>query len=165
MVDNRWYDPDPTLRKRGRESAASVTVLPMARTQPRQPPARFTAAEKAVWRETIKSVRPGWFAGSEGVLAMYCTSIVLERGFARWLKQVDDPTHPCYRDAVMAHRAEASLAANLATKLRLTVRSTKDRYAPKAANWPKPWEPPMMIRKSRRLRRDGEFSPLRARGG
>jgi hypothetical protein len=67
MGDNRWYDPDPTLRKRGRKSAASVTVLPTARTQPPQPPARFTAAEKAVWRETIESVRPGWFAGSEGV--------------------------------------------------------------------------------------------------
>jgi len=42
----------------------------------------------------------------------------------------------------MAHRVEASLAANLATKLRLTVRSTKDRYAPKAVNWPKPWKLP-----------------------
>ena len=139
-MDNRWYEPDPVAgRKRGRKSAAAVVVFPMALLGPLEPPARFTAAEKGVWRETIASVRPGWFAGSEGVLAMYCTSVVLERRLAEWLKQAD-PTDARNRDVVMMHKAEASLAANLATKLRLTVRSTKDRYAPKVVSGLRPWE-------------------------
>jgi hypothetical protein len=39
------------------------------------------------------------------------------------------------------HRTETMLCANLAGKLRLTPRSTVDRYTPKlASSYPKPWE-------------------------
>jgi hypothetical protein len=142
-MDRNWYDPIPTMRKRGRKSAASFSVAPVVdvRMQLLEPPSRLSAAEKRVWRETAETVKPGWFRGSESVLEMYCRSVVLERRLAGWLKQIDDPTDARYRDLVSMHKVEAMLVANLATKLRLTVRSTKDRYAPKSVSsaGPKPW--------------------------
>jgi hypothetical protein len=142
-MDRNWYDPTPTMRKRGRKSAASFGAVPVVdvRMQLPEPPSRLSAPEKRVWRETVETVRPGWFRGSESILEMYCRSVVLERRLAGWLKQIDDPTDGRYRDLVRMHKVEAMLVANLATKLRLTVRSSKDRYAPKVVGaGPKPWD-------------------------
>ena len=96
----------------------------MESMRPPEPPARFTAAEKAIWHETIASVRPNWFAGSLGPLASYCTATAFERRLAEWLKQLDDPNGPRYPGLVRMHATEAKLAAGMATKLRLTTRST-----------------------------------------
>jgi hypothetical protein len=54
----------------------------------------------------------------------------------------NNPTDLRYPSLIKLLKAEATLAMNLATKLRLSVRSIRDRYAPKAANsaGPKPWE-------------------------
>jgi hypothetical protein len=141
-MERRWNDPPATLRQPGRKSAASLSVIaPDIAQQRPEPPSRLTAAEKRVWRETVERMRPGWFRGSENVLEMFCTSVVLERRLAGWIKELDDPKDFRYRDLIKMHKTEAMLVANLATRLRLTVRSTIDRYAPKLASpYPKPWD-------------------------
>jgi hypothetical protein len=143
-MERRWDDPPSTLRQPGRKSAASLSVItPDIAQQRPEPPSMLTAAAKRVWRETVERMRPGWFRGSENVLEMFCTSVVLERRLARWIEELDSPADPRYRDLIKMHKTEAMLVANLATRLRLTVRSTVDRYAPKlASTYPKPWDEP-----------------------
>jgi hypothetical protein len=73
---------------------------------------------------------------------MFCRSVALERRLADWIKELDDPQDPRFRDLITMHKTEAMLVANLATRLRLTVRSTVDRYTPKLATaGPLPWDP------------------------
>jgi hypothetical protein len=67
------------------------------------------------------------------MLEMFCRAVCLERRLSGWLKQLDDPKDPRFRDLVKMHKSEAMLVANLATRLRLTLRSSKDRYAPRLA--------------------------------
>jgi hypothetical protein len=100
----------------------------------------LTDEEKRVWKETTETVKPGWFSGSEGLLETFCRSVVIERRLAAWLDQITDPFDDRFSDLLRMHRSEAMLVANLATKLRLTVRSTKDRYSAKLVpQGPKPW--------------------------
>jgi hypothetical protein len=119
-----------------------LTVVPIdARMRPLKPPARLSAAERRVWRETTRRAKRGWFRGSENMLEMFCRCVCFERRFADWIKELDDPNDPRFRDLVTMHKTEAMLVANLATRLRLTVRSTVDRYTPKlASSGPKPWQ-------------------------
>ena len=141
-VDSRWANPDPSLRKRGRKSAASLAVIPVdVRMRRPKPPSRLTPEERRVWKETTETVKPGWFSGSEGLLETFCRSVVIERRLATWLDQITDPFDDRFSDLLRMHRSEAMLVANLATKLRLTVRSTKDRYTAKLVpQGPKPWD-------------------------
>ena len=129
------------MRQRGRKSAAALAVVPIdARQQRPEPPKRLSRAEKAVWRETTAAVRPDWFWSSEFLLEIFCRSVVLERWLAEQIT-VTAPTDEHFADLVKMQRAEAMLVGNLAGKLRLTPRSTWDRYTPKlASTLPKPWD-------------------------
>jgi hypothetical protein len=142
-MDRRWDDPGPTLRKPGRKSADSLTVVaPDIRMQRPDPPGRLSEDEKAIWREIVAKVKPGWFWSSEHLLELYVRSLAHERMLAAWIKQTDK-SHPRYLDVLRMHRSEAMLCGNLAGKLRLTPRSSVDRYAPKlASSGPKPWDDP-----------------------
>jgi hypothetical protein len=128
-------DQDETLglpRQGGRKSAASLAVVPIASSAvPLQPPSRLTADESAVWRETVASVKPGWFRGSETVLETFCRAVVVERRLAARLHQLD-PADERFGGVARTHRAEAMLVGNLAGKLRLTVRATLDRETTKS---------------------------------
>jgi hypothetical protein len=147
-MDRRWDDPPATMRKRGRKSVASLSVVaPDVRMQRPEPPAKLSAEEKAIWREIVAKVKPDWFWSSEHLLVCYVRTLAHERMLADWIKQTDK-SNPHYLDLLRMHRTETMLCANLAGKLRLTPRSTVDRYAPKlASSLPKPWgekpdEPP-----------------------
>ena len=105
-----------------------------------EPPAKLSAEEKAIWREIVAKVKPGWFWSSEHLLVLYVRSLAHERMLADWIKQTDK-SHPRYLDVLRMHWTEAMLCGNLAGKLRLTPRSSVDRYAPKlASSRPKPWD-------------------------
>jgi hypothetical protein len=107
-----------------------------------KPPSRLSAAERRIWRETVGRARAGWFLGSENMLEMFCRAVALERRLAAWIQGLDDPKDSRYRDLITIHKTEAMLVANLSTRLRLTVRSTVDRYTPKlATTGPLPWDP------------------------
>jgi hypothetical protein len=132
--------PEPPMRQRGRKSAASLGVVPIGQPQRPEPPERLPEAEKQVWRDIVDRLRPDWFGGAEHLLEIYVTSIVLERFLAEQIRKtrVDDQR---FAELVKLQRAEAALVANLATKLRLSPRSTWDRHTPKlVSTQPKPWE-------------------------
>jgi hypothetical protein len=128
------------MRQRGRKSSASLGVVPIGQPQRPEPPEGLPEAEKQVWRELVDRLRPDWFSGAEHLLEIYVTSVVLERFLAEQIRKtkVEDER---FADLVRLQRAEAALVANVATKLRLTPRSTWDRYTPKlVSTQPKPWE-------------------------
>jgi hypothetical protein len=128
------------MRQRGRKSSANLGVVPIGQPPRPEPPERLPKAEKQVWRELVDRLRPDWFGGAEQLLEVYCTSIVLERFLCEQIRKtkVDDDR---FADLVRLQRAEAALVANLATKLRLTPRSTWDRHTPKlVSTQPKPWQ-------------------------
>ena len=130
-------DETPALpRQRGRQSATARAVVPIATsTVPLQPPSRLSGEESQVWRETVASVKAGWFRGSETVLETFCRAVIVERRLAAVLSQLD-PADERYSGVARTHRAEAMLVGNLAGKLRLTVRATRDREATKASASP-----------------------------
>ena len=79
------------------------------------------------------------------MLELYVTTLTHVRQIETFLQQAE-PGSPRYLELMKLHRAVVVTAANLATKLRLTPRSTVDRYAPKivasmppGSKWP--WEP------------------------
>jgi len=129
-------NPDEPLdvrRPRGRKPAAAMEVVAIdANSASLSPPSRLSAEEATVWRESVASVKAGWFRGSETVLETFCRAVIVERRLGLRLRDLDPADE---RFAVLArmHRNEAMLVGNLAGKLRLTVRATRDRETIKRA--------------------------------
>jgi hypothetical protein len=100
----------------------------------------LTAEEAAIWREITASVRPDWFWSSEFLLEIFVRAIALERWLSAQVRATD-PSDPRLPQWLALQRAEAKVIASYATMLRLTPRSTWDRYTPKVVSrLPKPWE-------------------------
>jgi hypothetical protein len=133
--------PNPTLRQRGRRSAASLAAVPIdARARRPERPERLTAAEKAIWREITEKVRGGWFYSSEHLLEAYVCTLGQWQQLQGCLQQVE-PGSERYIELMRLQLSVTTLAGNLATKLRLTPRSTVDRYTPKVVpSSPRPWQ-------------------------
>jgi hypothetical protein len=133
-------DLSPSFRKRGRRSAAAFTVVPDSRMQQPQPPDRLTAAEKAIWREIVEKVRAGWFYSSEHLLEAYVCTLAQQQQLQGFLQQAE-PGSERYGELMRLQLSVTSLVGNLATKLRLTPRSTIDRYTPRVVpSSPNPWQ-------------------------
>ena len=76
----------------------------------------------------------------EFLLEIFVRAIALERWLSAQIKATD-PGDPRFSQWLALQRAEAKVIASYATKLRLTPRSTWDRYTPKAVSrLPRPWE-------------------------
>jgi hypothetical protein len=100
----------------------------------------LSSAEKEIWTEIVNKVRPGWFWSSETLLEIYVRVVAHERLMAGWMRKTRI-TNSRYVDLQKMRRDDAMLASALATKLRLTPRSTIDRSAPKlVSSQRKPWE-------------------------
>jgi hypothetical protein len=95
-MERSWDDLTPTLRKRGRKSAASLSVVPVdVKLQRPEPPARLSAVEKQIRREIAEKVRPGWFWSSEPLLELYVQTLAHQRqlaGLSRKLRPVASNT-------------------------------------------------------------------------
>jgi len=105
-----------------------------------EPPEDLPERQKAIWRDIVSKVRPGWFYSSEPLLKAYVFTLwqldTLARGLAR-----EEPYSEGYFKILRLQLSVTKVAAALATKLRLTPRSTFDRYQPKTVpNLKKPWE-------------------------
>ena len=72
-----WNERIGSLRKRGRVSAAALTVVPADEVDVRRgrpgAPARLSEQERELWERLIFSRRPGWFIGAEELLETYIT--------------------------------------------------------------------------------------------
>jgi hypothetical protein len=129
----------PTSRKRGRSSGATFTVVPDARMRRPEPPDRLTAAEKVIWREVVEKVRGGWFYSSEHLLEAFVRMLSQLQQIHGVLQQVEVGSER-YIELMRLQLSVTGLAGNLASKLRLTPRSTIDRYTPKIVpTSPKVW--------------------------
>jgi hypothetical protein len=133
---------DP-LRKRGKKSTASLSVVaPDVMLQQPEPPKRLTREQKAIWNDIVEKVRPGWFYSSEILLELYVTTVSHQRQLESFLRDAE-PGSSRHFELIRMHRTVALAAGALALKLRLTVRSTVDRYAPKIVSstpGKEPWE-------------------------
>lgn len=132
----------------GRESAASLTTAAVSALPERpEPPEYLTPEQAVVWRDVVATKPADWFMrDSHPVLASYCKAAVLSRDLAARLESVDIATAEVkdFKLLVELSCKTAKLAADLATKLRLTQQS---RYTPQAAatankkaSGARPWE-------------------------
>jgi phage terminase small subunit len=142
MVETKG-EPIPTVSKRGRKSSASLAVVPIDVAQQRpKPPAGLSAEEKRVWNTIVTRCRAGWFHTSESLLEAYCHAVAHERALGAMAAEAG-ASDPRYPELLKMQRAEAMLAGNLATKLRLTPRSSIDKNITRltvAPLSPWPWE-------------------------
>ena len=127
--------------KRGRKSAASrLSIVPAIEPPAPEPPANLTPEAATIWREILSGVHHSQFRGSEFLLESYARCVAFERQFGRDVEEL--PAGPRRDEAGKSLRAFAHLAANLATKLRLSPRSRVDvtpgRFsrAIAATSWP-----------------------------
>ena len=104
------------MTQRGRKSkSSSLTIVPPVEPLPPEPHPSMSPAAVEVWNEVLGAVHHG-FRGCEFLLESLCWTISLERQFARDVETL--PPGPARTEAAKARRAEANLAAMLATKLR-----------------------------------------------
>jgi hypothetical protein len=126
-----WQDRVSTLRKRGRVSGAALTVVPAAELDVRvgRPPApeRLSAEERELWEKLTFSRRPGWFSGAETILESFVTTTLHCQRLEAVLRKAKPGTSERYQKLARTHRQLATLAAMLATRLRLTPHSKLDK--------------------------------------
>ena len=131
------------MTQRGRKSAGSrLSIVPAIEPPAPEPPASLSPAAAAIWREIVGSVHHSQFAGALFLLESYCRMVAFEREFARDAEEL--PAGPRRDEAGKSLRACAHLAANLATKLRLSPRSRVDKNIKLklAPSGRRPWEWP-----------------------
>jgi hypothetical protein len=131
------------VRRPGRKSSASLGVVVDVRQQRPEPPDAMDA-ERAIWHELVERYRPGWFDGSEHLLEVYVGLLATERFVAAEIARVrahDPRDHHKLGSLVATQKQTVMAIGNLSGKLRCSVRSSFDRYAPKlASTLPKPWD-------------------------
>src|SRR5262249_20145770 len=129
-----WQDRIGSLRKRGRVSAAALTVVPPEGIDVRRgrPPApeRLSAEERELWERLAFSRRPGWFAGAEASLESYVATVLQARELEAALRKVKPGIGKRYTTLLRLHRQSVALASLLATRLRLTPQSKLDASQP-----------------------------------
>jgi hypothetical protein len=139
-VITSWRDRVGTLRKRGRVSAAALTVVPAGEIDVRlgRPPAseRLSDEERELWERLTFSRRPGWFSGAESLLESYVTAAIYCRRLEATLRKAKPGTSDRYQRLARLHRQSVALAATLATRLRLTPSSKLDKSQPTDGDMP-----------------------------
>src|SRR6516165_9554573 len=135
-----WNERIGSLRKRGRVSAAALTVVPADEVDVRRgrpgAPARLSEQERELWERLIFSRRPGWFSGAEELLESYITMITQVHRLEAALRKAKPGTSERYEKLVRMHRQSVALASSLATRLRLTPHSKLHKSQPTDGDLP-----------------------------
>src|SRR5262249_13009682 len=136
-----WNERIGSLRKRGRVSAAALTVIPgtdevdVRRGRP-PAPTRLSEQERELWARLIFSRRPGWFSGAEEILESYVVMLVQVQQIEVALRKTKAGTSERYQQLARTHRQLVQLAAMLATRLRLTPHSKLHKAQPTDGDLP-----------------------------
>jgi hypothetical protein len=139
-MDSTDDDPGPTLRKRGPKSAASLSVVPDVRRHHPLPPQLMSARERAIWQDLTERLKPGFLYSAEPLFACYIAALAQAEQLARAVAGAKVGTTR-HTELTRLQCSVMQLAGNLAGKLRLTPRSSVDRYTPKiVSRLPKPWQ-------------------------
>jgi len=135
-----WHDRVDTLRKRGRVSAAALTVVPAEEVDVRRgrPPApeRLSEAERALWEKLTFSRRPGWFSGAETLLESFVMTTIECQEIEAKLRRTKPVTGAPYQKLARLHRHTVALAITLGSRLRLTPSSKIDKTQPQDGDLP-----------------------------
>ena len=118
------------MAKRGRKSAAELSVVRVALEGYRPgPPDDLSAQQAHIWREVVESVPGGWISpAQESLLAAYCRHVSTANRLAAMIDQCE----PDLKEAGDLHRYAKLLAmreretkalSSLATRMRLTQQS------------------------------------------
>jgi hypothetical protein len=127
------------MRQRGRKSAAQLAVVPVVTSELPSPPARLSAAEKRVWRETIALFPAHTFLSCLPVLECYVGAVVMERDLAAQLRATG-PADKRYAVLARLWGSERAMIVKLAGALKLTPRSNWSRASPQLVTSLRPWE-------------------------
>ncbi len=140
------------MKGRGRQSV-NAAVIPGGWKQRPDPPDGLTERQAEIWRETVSSEDPEFFAtgATRAILADYCRhresaerfSVVIDQFKPEWLNTVKGLAH--YRMLVRGREIETRASVTMATKLRLTNQSRWHEQnamtaGKRAAKGPRPWE-------------------------
>ena len=132
--------------QRGRKSAENLSkVVALVPGQRPEPPAELTRAQAAVWKTTIWALRVDWF-GPENfpLLTQYCRHAALADVIAKAINVTSIQTDLSRFARLTAMQArESAVIASLATRMRLTIQSSRDSRISKrdpGAGRPRPWE-------------------------
>jgi hypothetical protein len=139
-MDSTDGDPGPMSRKRG----PKLSVMPDVRRQHPSPPEWMSAREKEISQDLTERVKPGFLYSAEPLFACYVSILAQAEKLARGVARAKVGTKR-HTEITRLQCSVMQLAGNLAGKLRLTPRSTVDRYAPKVVSrLSKPWgdDPP-----------------------
>jgi hypothetical protein len=132
--------------QRGRKSAESQSVIvALVPGQRPEPPAELTAKQAEIWKFTVAALRHDWF-GPENwpLLTQYCRHAALADVIAKGINVTSIQTDLSRFARLTAMQArESAMIASLATRMRVTIQSSRDSRISKrdpGAGRPKPWE-------------------------
>lgn len=120
-----------------KRSAPALVEIDVRQSGGRPPaPQRLSDEERSLWEQLIFSRRPGWFSGAEAVLESYvCTTVHLQK-IERELRKTKPSTGSRYQKLARLHRQTVAVAANLATRLRLTPSARIAKTQPQVGDLP-----------------------------
>ena len=137
------------VQKRGRKSAASLSVFPVTMGQRPAPPGCLTDEESKDWMIIVNRLPPDWFPEeSWPLLIAYCRHIAASNRIYEQMSKTGDLADTdnlkLFDRLAKMHERETRTQAVLATKLRLTQQSRMQAKtaASQAAGGSlrKPWE-------------------------
>src|SRR6202008_1135270 len=116
---------------RGRQSAASLGVVPIGPRPAPPPPMELTADQAVIWREVAAQRPPTWFtADTFPLLVAYCRLVTDARDIEALIQGIDlqavaenKETLDRYRKLIAMRCQIAAGLASLATKMRLSQQS------------------------------------------
>jgi hypothetical protein len=122
-----------------------MVVALVSGTRRPQPPRELTPEQAQVWKTTAGALRADWFGPENfALLAQYCRHAALADVIDKALRATDINAHLARfaRLAAMQSR-ESAMISSLATRMRLTIQSSRDSRISKRdplANRLRPWE-------------------------
>jgi hypothetical protein len=135
------------MRKRGPRNTyeSSLSLVPPVEAPRPEPPEHLSEQAKGFWRRIVAEHRADWFRGTEFLLEIYVDLLVAQHELDAALVGVD-PVSKDGQILASQRRANANLILRYARSMRLTQRSTFDRYSPRLTAVPpgtrRPWDPP-----------------------
>ena len=136
------------MKTRGRDSAASLEVIPfvkpLERVERPRPPAELTDDQAEEWLSVVNRMPADWFPRETHALLLdYCRHVVMSRKISQLIQQIEagDTLDVVEYDRLgkMAER-ESRVIASLATKMRMTQQTSYDKSKKKPIVTRNPWD-------------------------
>ena len=130
------------MRRPGRKSAASLSIVPPWALQPPEPPRRLSREERTIWRELVAPFRADHFHGAEHLLEALVEAIGLQRFLDEQIKTaIASQDEKRLAALIVMQRHQTQAVGNLGRHPRVTPRSRYDRYSVRpTSGLPKPWD-------------------------